>query len=281
MAGGEGSGSASSNSGNTATDLSFKFSPKILKKLRDENNYPQWSVEMARLFRVTKLTPHVTGAYAPKPTTQTDLAEWQDKTDKALMFMIEYYEEEPASHIATCEDAGTAWATLKSHYEGKTRTHLSALLLSITNLRFDDRKNSITEHITSFENKWLMLSQNVSTTTAGTDSLAAGIKHFVATDGWKATLLLSTLPHIPTYQNIVSNITSGSDAPSYATVVLRLKELSAWNPRREQRKEDQQEPAAAFVTHPAAFAAYQSVQNPCGYCKNKGFPGTSHEEKDC
>lgn len=265
--------SESSGSGNTATDFSFKFSPKISKKLKDENTYPQWSVEMARLFRVTKLEKHVTGSFAPKPTTIADIPAWQDKTDKALMFMIEYCEEEAASHIASCNDAGEAWAILKSHYEGKTRTHLSALLLSITSFRYDDRKNSMNEHITTFKTKWLMLTQSVATATAGTTTLAAGIKNFVMTDGWKATLLLSTLPHLPTYQNIINNITSEADAPSYATVVLRLKELTAWS-SRQNRKEEQPEPAAAFAT-------YRTVQNPCGYCKSKGFPGTSHEEKDC
>lgn len=265
----------SSGSGNMATDLTYKFSPKVSEKLRDENNYPQWAVEMTRLFRVTELSDYVAGNKAPKPSRTSEIPEWQKKTDRAIMFMIEYCEKEPASYIATSKDAGTAWTTLKSHYEGKTRTHLTALLLAITNLRYDDRKNTISEHISSFETKWLMLAQNVSGTTAGPATMASTIKHFVGHNGWKASMLLSTLPHIPTYQNIVSNITSASDVPSYTTVVLRLKELSAWNTNRGERKNNEsQEPAAAF-------AAYQQVTNPCGYCKSRGYPGTSHIEDEC
>jgi len=149
--------------------------------------------------------------------------------------------------------------------------HLSALLLGITKLRFDDRTTTITDHIATFESKWNILRQTTATATVGTDSLAAGVKTFVNTDAWKATMLLTTLPNITTYQNIINNITSGSDDPTFATVVLRLQELATMTKPSSTKRNSNIDPQSAFATS-TMF---------CGYCKRKGFPGTSHNEIDC
>ena len=100
---------------------------------------------------------------------------------------------------------------------------------------------------------------------------AASIKHFINNDAWKASMLLASLPHIALYQNIVDNITSSSEEPSYAKVVLRLRELSD---RSKQRKKDitTAEPSTAFAT--------DRSQKFCGYCKKAGWPGISHNEID-
>jgi len=147
--------------------------------------------------------------------------------------------------------------------------HLSALLLGITELRFDDRTTTITNHIATFESKWNIFRQTTATATIGTDSLAAGVKIFVNTDAWKVTMLLTTLPNITTYQNIINNITSGSDDPTFATVVLRLQEL-AIKPSSTKRNSNT-DPQSAFATS-TMF---------CRYYKRKGFPSTSHNEIDC
>ena len=90
---------------------------------------------------------------------------------------------------------------------------MSALVLTSVKLRFDDRRTTITDDTTLFENKWNLLRLNTATATMGTDSMAAGIKSFTLTEKWKATMLLATLPQIQTYQNIIDNITFSNDAP--------------------------------------------------------------------
>jgi len=78
-------------------------------------------------------------------------------------------------------------------------------------------------------------------------------------------MLLPTLPKIQVYQNIIDNITGSTEDPSYAKVVLRLRELSDWT---FKKTDVSAEVATAFVTE-------QKVR--CQYCKSKGWPRTSHE----
>ena len=60
--------------------------------------------------------------------------------------------------IVACENAWEAWDV---HFEGRTRTHLTALLLAITTLKYDGLKQSINKHISTYETKWNTLWQTV------------------------------------------------------------------------------------------------------------------------
>ena len=250
------------------SDTIFK-PPKVARPLKDQDNYHSWTVAMKRILHLSRLSGVVTGTETTEPVTQTDA--WQDKAYKALETIIINCEPEAQILIEVCDTPAEEWKMLKDHYEGKTRTHLSALLLNVVNLKYDDRKIPVSEYITSFENKWNLLRLNTSSTTPGTNTLGAGIKNFVNTDAWKATMLLSTLPKIATYQNIMDNITGLTVEPSYTQVVLRLKELSERHTTRSRPSTTGEAPSA-FATTTTMF---------CGYCKKKGFPGTSHNEVDC
>ena len=92
-----------------------------------------------------------------------------------------------------------------------------------------------------------MLRQSVASATAGPDMLASAIKYFAHSDGWKATLLLGTLPKILLYHNIIDNITAGTDAPAYSVIILRLKELNDRTIQRKTKKRDSQK--ASKQTH--------------------------------
>jgi len=122
---------------------------------------------------------------------------------------------------------------------------MTALFMNLVQLRFDDRKaESLSEHIT--RQSWLRLAQ----------AAAAELTLFVGPTAWKASLLLAT---IPPYINIIDNITSKEDKPTYANTVLRLKELNI-----RPTKQHEAPAAAAFTTggqRPTKF---------CGYCKAKG-----------
>ena len=72
------------------------------------------------------------------------------------------------------------------------------------------------------------------------------------------------------YLNIIANITSKDDKPSYSGIVMRLWEI---NPR-SIKKEKRIEPPAAFYTN-------SQTRCFCAYCKPKGWPGTSYNKIDC
>ena len=93
---------------------------------------------------------------------------------------MESCEEGAQLQIRAATTANVAWTTLKSVYEGRTRTHLLHLFSAVST-RFDDRKTSLAEHINTFEAAWLSLAQDVTTAVAGNDSMAAGIKNFTLT----------------------------------------------------------------------------------------------------
>ena len=210
------------NLDNAATPL-FRVTPKISKRLLCEDDYPAWSVEAARQLRRQRLL-NIVDDTDPRPDVGCpEQLKWDDESDRAIDYLMESCEEEPQNRIRAAHTAAEAWATLKSIYEGRTRTRLLHLF-SAVNTPFDDCRISLLEHITAFESAWLRLAQNVSTAVAGTDSMAAGIKAFTLTDSWKAAMLLQSLPKIQPYINIVMNITSSHDTPTYANVVIRLKE---------------------------------------------------------
>jgi hypothetical protein len=102
--------------------------------------------------------------------------------------------------------------------------------MNLINIKFDDRKTTIVEHTKLFETAWHRLAQLAtngrSRTTNNTNPiLADAIYPFTIHDGWKASLLLASLPKFQPYINIVDNIISKDDAPTFDTVVMRLKEV--------------------------------------------------------
>jgi len=127
-------------------------------------------------------------------------------------------------------------------------------------LKYDDRRDgSLADHITKFEGYWLKLAQAAQAGHSTKDSLAEGIHSLIISNTWKDALLLSTLPRIQLYINIVDNITSKDDKSSYSGIVMRLREI---NPR-SAKKEKKIEPPAAFYTN-------NQIQRFCAYGKSKG-----------
>ena len=255
----------------TLTATLLRSQPKISKKLLNEDDYPAWAIEATRQLRRQKLLDVVDGTRV-RPDSGPEQAKWDDDSDKAIDYLMESCEEEPQLQIRAATTATIAWTTLREAYHGRTRIHLLHLFSAISS-KFDDRKVTLAEHISTFEAAWLHLAQNVATATAGTNSMAAGIKNFTLTDSWKAAMLLQLLPRIQPYLNIVMNITSSEDTPTYANVVIRLKETQ-YNKVRSHTSASESTTATA-----SAFATTEKKS--CGYCKSKGRPGNSHWEKDC
>ena len=134
-------------------------------------------------------------------------------------------EEEVQRLIEGCNTPVEVSVTLQSHYKRWTRTHMSAFLLNINKLLFENQIGiSIAKHIIIFENNWNLLQLNTMITTTNYKSLEAEIKNFTTNDRWKATILYISFPKVQTYQNIIDNITESTEIPSHAKVVLHLKE---------------------------------------------------------
>ena len=127
--------------------------PKVSELLGDENNYHPWVKEIERLLRLAGLAKVVTGTATTRPSVTLAIAEWQDLTDKALVTILVNCDKEPQQLIRDYDTAAEAWKTLKKHYEGRTRTHLSSLLLNITTLWYDDCTITVSDHINIFEKR--------------------------------------------------------------------------------------------------------------------------------
>ena len=107
------SGSSSTPTASAITDISsiIKITPKISANLHDENDYPAWVIEAKRQLRRQKLLALVEGTeIKPDPVT----TEWQDKSDKALDYLMDSVETEPGLKIR-------AWKQLQKHEQFSKR----------------------------------------------------------------------------------------------------------------------------------------------------------------
>ena len=110
----------------------LKHTPRITKKLKDENDYPSWLMEATRQLRYQRLLTIVNGATTRPDGTGKGPEDWDDLSDKAFDYLIDSCEEEAQMRIRGCSTAAEAWSVLKENDEGKRRTHLSHLFYSVT-----------------------------------------------------------------------------------------------------------------------------------------------------
>ena len=123
----------------TLGPLSNNFTvPKMSTVLKDELNYPEWANEAETFLTVMDLYEVVDGTITCPQTTgdlvSNDRGLWKKASMKAKLFMMFNCDEGPKSTINLCTTAKEAWDSLKTSYEGKTRTNLHFLLTSITNM---------------------------------------------------------------------------------------------------------------------------------------------------
>ena len=154
--------------------------PKVSEPLTDENNYHSWAKELLRALRSIELEDYITATHSKAP--EKKLKEWQRNIDRTVTTLLINCEKEPQQLIRGCDIAYEAWDLLKKHYEDCTRTHLTALLLNITMMRFDDRTTTMSDHIISFEKKWAILRQTITSAEASSTTQAGAIKHFSSSD---------------------------------------------------------------------------------------------------
>ena len=88
---------------------SFKVSRKTAQPLKDENNYPAWTTDIQRIFRLLKLKDALN-----KDTAIVYSADdWQELSDKTITIILKNCDENVQDLIITCEFAYEAWTILK------------------------------------------------------------------------------------------------------------------------------------------------------------------------
>ena len=98
------------------------------------------------------------------------------------------------------------------------------LFNAITELKFDNRQTTLTDHIKLFKERQLRLAQAV--TSAKPDSVPIKIKDMVSSSEQKAIFFLDSLSNIQPYINIINNITATSEKYlKYADVVIKLQDI--------------------------------------------------------
>jgi len=181
------------------------------------------------------------------------------------------------SRIGTFELAKAAFEELKKAYEGKTATEFYSLLDSITSIPYDDRKNTIEEHISHFEaiwNRFVGVISRADLTAAQDDGFGEGLQKFAKSDRAKSEFLLKSLPAY--YSNTVENIRAKDHG--YDDVARKLREYVPARQKGFRRKDtvngSQDEPVVLK-------AKKEDNGKRCNYCIGKGWKGLNHTESEC
>jgi len=134
-------------------------------------------------------------------------------------------EENVQSKIETCELASEAWKELREAYEGRTTTKFWTLYEGLREIQFDDRKETIEEHINNFEINWNRFVGIMSRVDESGNTVKGLGKNF----------LLFSLP-TPFYSNTIENIRAKDY--TYESVVQKLTKfipMRSWK-NKECRK---------------------------------------------
>jgi len=175
--------------------------PLLNVKLSAAANYPEWVTSLKLFLRITDINDkHDAWDIIMGEFVKSEGAEgkaWQKANDLALLTILKNCEDNVRSRIGTCELAKDAYDELKKAYEGKTATEFYALLDSLTNIPFDDRKTTIDGHITHYEatwNRFVGVISRADLTAAQDDGFGDGLQRFAKNDRAKAEFLLKSLP---------------------------------------------------------------------------------------
>jgi hypothetical protein len=135
------------------------------------------------------------------------LRNWKDANAVALLTLRKNCEDDVRARIGNLTIAKDAYDELKKAYEGKSDTEFHTLLNSLTSISYDDRKNSIEEHIAYYERTWnsfVGVISRADLVARNDDGFGEGLQKFAKSDKAKAEFLLKPLPAF--YANTVENI---------------------------------------------------------------------------
>jgi hypothetical protein len=138
--------------------------------------------------------------------TKLSKNEWTKANYFALLTMKKNCDEEPLTKFELARKAYDAYRALKSHYDGKTVTDLGAVLANVIRTTYDDRQNTIDEHITEYEKKlgFMRSTLNSGEFPKHLNTFGRHLKGVSESDIAKAEFLLLTLP--PYYNTLIGNL---------------------------------------------------------------------------
>lgn len=148
------------------TSSKDRSGPKISPKLSGQQNYAVWIWNLECAFTAFDIAASgdseeddytiwdlVKGEYK-EPDQETDKRahrRWL-KADKFAAYAIGYNcEEEAASKLGIGISANEMYKGLVANYEAKTVTDMGGLIRKVVRMNFDDRTNTIDQHIGEFK----------------------------------------------------------------------------------------------------------------------------------
>lgn len=163
----------------TVSDSStiLRIIPRISSKLHNENDYPAWVVEASQQLRWQKLLDIVMDSIPSAIAPR-----YQDKSDKALDYLIDSVEIERYQDTSL-RDGSWRLEDPKRHLQRSNPSPYDYFILKPC-----EKDSTLLDHIDQFSQ--------------------CGV--------WKTSLLLATFPRVQPYINIIQNITSTEDKPTYA-----------------------------------------------------------------
>lgn len=177
--------------------------------------------------------------------------------------------------IGLARSAHEAYKELKEKYEGKTVTDLVAIIANVIRLVFDDRKETIEDHVGEFEKRWGFMRATLSAGfTDKTTEFGKALQKLAWSDQANAEFLLISLP--PIYSNLVENLRA-KEGYNYGDVSRQIKLYVPGRLRQGARKNE------GSQENPVVLKAEKKKDNGKRrqYCIGKGWKGLNHEESEC
>ena len=166
---------------------------------------------------------------------------WEDADSIAFLTMHKNCEAGVQARIGSATTSKEAYERLRKAYEIRTATEFYMLLNSLF-ITFDDRRHSIEEHITQYEQRWHTCRGVMSRADlTNDDGFGQGLKAISMSDQAKTEFLLKSLP--PFYYNTVENIRAKDYG--YYDVVRKLMEYVPQRQKGRNRAEGQKKSSCA------------------------------------
>lgn len=189
-------------------------------------------------------------------------------------------EPEAIRIIGLARSTHDAYNSLKARFEGKTITDLGIILGGITRCTYDDRKQTIDEHIDEYEKRWNFMDATLTAEIGEEDEklkyFAESLTKIAANDRAKAEFLLLMLP--PFYSGLVENLPTKSSY-TYGDILRQIKMYALM--RQKVAKGRGQEEGTSEA--PVVFKTNGEKENgkPCTYYQSEGWRGNNHTAEKC
>ena len=271
-----------------------RSTPKIEPKLAEQHNYAEWILSIKQtlglydhedesIWQIVtgdvlergKNTTSIGGSTSGKADAKK-LRQWLRDNDFAILTMKRNCEPEVVSIIELCENANETYLELQAKFEGRTIMDIGVILSSITKLTFDDRNDTIDDHLAEFDKKWNFMKASVAngkSTDKDEKEFGEILERLSKSDRAKAELLLISLP--PFYSKLVENLRSKTGY-TYGDIA---RQINLYVPQRQRGHKCEE----GTKDGPIVLKSDSKPDNGkrCTYCQSKGWKGLNNEEKEC